>query len=152
MPLRKRKGCRKPKVEAGKDQGDEIKSPKINTAGKWKFVEVEGSEADPIPLQTMQKAVGGLIECWNLDVMGLPEIDVWFNEEGKIRALPLNPFASVLSGISFFGDVILGDVFICAHEGEGKSVGLNDEQEMSLRRLIDTTTRFIKEIQVLRKA
>ena len=85
-------------------------------------------------------------------VIGLPEIDVWFNEEGKIRALPLNPFASVLSGISFFGDVILGDVFICAHEGAGKSVGLNDEQEMSLRRLFDTTTRFFKEIQVLRKA
>lgn len=125
---------------------------KINTAGKWNFVEVEGAADEPIPLAVMQEAVGGLIECWNLDVIGLPEIDVWFNEEGKIRALPLNPFASVLSGISFFGDVILGDVFICAHEGEGKSVGLNDEQEMSLRRLIDTTTRFIKEIQVLRKA
>ena len=151
MPLRRRKGCRKPKVEVGKDQSDEIKSPKNQYGRQVEVCRGGGVGSRPHPT-SMQKAVGGLIECWNLDVMGLPEIDVWFNEEGKIRALPLNPFASVLSGISFFGDVILGDVFICAHEGEGKSVGLNDEQEMSLRRLIDTTTRFIKEIQVLRKA
>lgn len=123
----------------------------INTAGKWKFVEVEGSEADPIPLQTMQKAVGGLIECWNLDVMGLPEIDLWFNEEGKIKSLPLNPFASLLSGISFFGDAICGDVLICAHRGDGTSVGLNEVQETALRKLIAGATRFISEIKKVRK-
>ena len=124
---------------------------KINTAGKWKFVEVEGSEADPIPLQTMQKAVGGLIECWNLDVMGLPEIDLWFNEEGKVKSLPLNPFASLLSGISFFGDAICGDVLICAHRGDGTSVGLNEAQEIALRRLIGDATRFLSEIRNVRK-
>ena len=124
---------------------------KINTAGKWKFVEVEGSEDDPIPLQTMQKAVGGLIECWNLDVMGLPEIDLWFNEEGKVKSLPLNPFASLLSGISFFGDAICGDVLICAHREDGTSVGLNEVQETALRKLIAGATRFISEIKKVRK-
>ena len=32
------------------------------------------------------------------------------------------------------GDVIVGDTFVCAHDGEGRSVGLSDAQELALRR------------------
>ena len=83
--------------------------------------------------------------------MGLPEIDLWFNEEGKVRSLPLNPFASLLSGISFFGDTICGDVLICAHRGDGTSVGLNEAHETELRKLIVDATRFLSEIRKVRK-
>ena len=117
---------------------------KINTAGKWEFVEVEGTRADPIPLKTLQEAVGGDIECWNLDVVGLPDIDLWLNEEGKIKGLPLNPFASLVSGIFQFNNVIVGNVILCSSTGAGISVGLNAKQEEALRKHIAKVERMIK--------
>lgn len=118
---------------------------KINTAGKWKFVEVEGTEDDPIPLETLQEAVGGHIECWNLDVVGLPDIDLWLNEEGKLKGLPLNPFATLVSGIFQFNDAIVGDVILCASTGDGVSVGFDDAQEAALRGHIEKVLRIVKE-------
>ena len=32
------------------------------------------------------------------------------------------------------GDCIVGDTFVCAHDGEGRSVGLSDAQELALGR------------------
>ena len=120
---------------------------KIAANGKWEFVEVEGSRRVPINLETLQQAVGGYVECWNLDAIGLPDIDLWFNEEGKLKMLPINSLASLMSGIFCFGDLIVGDVLFCAHNGTGKSIGLDEVQEAALRRLIDKVTKITKQGQ-----
>jgi hypothetical protein len=56
-------------------------------------------------LAAMQKAVGGYIELVRLGAA----LDMWVNEDGIRLKLPLNSRASVV-----VGEVILGDVLICA--------------------------------------
>ena len=110
---------------------------KIPARGGWAFAEVETEENGNIPLKTMQSIVGGWIERWELHGHGLEGLDLFLNEEGKLNGLSYNPKATVLAEILFHNDVIVGDTFVCAHDGEGRSVGLSDAQELALRRRLN---------------
>ena len=69
-----------------------------------------------------------------LAVKALEGLDLFLNEEGKLNGLSYNPKATLLTAILMHGDVIVGDTFVCAHDGEGRSVGLSDAQELALSR------------------
>ncbi len=44
-------------------------------------------------LSALQGAVGGSVELVSL----LPELDMWVDEEGILKGLPINPFASAIA-------------------------------------------------------
>ena len=107
---------------------------KIPARGDWEFAEVETEADGNIPLEMMQSMVGGWVERWELHGHGLEGLDLFLDEEGKLKGLSYNPKATLLTAILMHGDVIVGDTFVCAHDGEGRSVGLSDAQELALRR------------------
>ena len=68
--------------------------------------------------RAMQEIVGGDIEC-----VPLPDGDchLYCNDEGKLDGLPGNRRMDN-------GDILCGTFFICADDGEGNDISLNDEQ------------------------
>lgn len=77
-------------------------------------------------LETLQEAVGGLIQAVDLT----PSLTMWCNEEGKLIGLPVNPVATAM-WTRYFGetDIIVGDVVFtggCDEEGETTSILQND--------------------------
>ena len=58
------------------------------------------------PLEELQKAVGGYIECVNTANGGY----LYCNEEGKMMRLRYNPAANNM--VEFFDDYIVGDVVV----------------------------------------
>lgn len=67
-------------------------------------------------LESMQRLVGGFIECIQLQ----DGIDLWCNEEGQLLDLPL--IQDLVSG-----RVIAGDYFFARHDSEGNTISLTDE-------------------------
>lgn len=110
---------------------------KIPARGDWEFAEVETESDGNIPLEAMKAIVGGWVERWELHGHGLEGLDLFLDEEGKLKGLSYNPKATLLTAILMHGDVIVGDTFVCAHDGEGRSVGLSDAQELALRRRLN---------------
>ena len=106
---------------------------KIPARGDWEFVEVETEADGNLPLETMQRLVGGWLERLKLHGSGLDGLDLFLNEEGKLNGLSYNPKATIRAEILFHNDCIVGDTFVCAHDGEGRSVGISDAQELALR-------------------
>ena len=107
---------------------------KIPARGEWSFDEVETDGEGCIQLEAMQSLVGGDIERWCLQGHGLDGLDLFLDEEGKLKERSNNPIATILAEILFHNDVIVGDTFVCAHDEEGNSIGLSDAQELALRR------------------
>jgi len=107
---------------------------KIPARGDWQFVEVDTDADGNLTLETMQSMVGGDIERWCLSGNGLDGLDLFLDEEGKLKERSYNPIATILAEILFHNDVIVGDTFVCAHDEEGNSIGLSDTQELALRR------------------
>ena len=105
---------------------------KIPARGEWSFAEVDADADGILPLDVLQDAVGGWIECWWLGEAGFPDLDMFVNEEGKLYGLSFNVVASTLSEILAQGDCIVGDVAVCRH-GDANSIGLTDEDELALR-------------------
>ena len=106
---------------------------KIPARGEWSFVEVDADADGILPLDALQDAVGGWIECWWLGEAGFPDLDMFINEEGKLNGLSFNVVATRLSGIFARGDCIVGDAVVCRH-GDANSIGLTDKDELELRR------------------
>ena len=106
---------------------------KIPARGEWSFAEVDVDADGILPLETLQGAVGGWIECWWLGDAGFPDLDLVINEEGKLDGLSFNVVATRLSGIFARGDCIVGDAVVCRH-GDANSIGLTDKDELELRR------------------
>ena len=81
--------------------------------------------------EVIRNAVNGWIEC---AVVG-GEIDLWLNEEGKLIGLEPNPIATALfwDKYGFGTDIIVGDVFLTAHNDEGETIGLTDSQVTFLK-------------------
>ena len=99
----------------------------------FEFCDVETDEDGSIELETLQEAVGGYVERVPVVKQTLDNLDMWLNEEGKLKSLPLNMIATNLSGIWKNGDFIVGDVLVCAFDEEGNSIGITDKQEHDLR-------------------
>ena len=110
---------------------------KIPARGEWKFEEVDADENGVLSVETLQGAVGGWFECWQLGEVGFPLLDMFLNEEGKLDGLSYNPKATILSMILMHDDCIVGDAFVCGSDAEGNSVGLTDAQELALRRRLN---------------
>lgn len=106
---------------------------KIPARGEWSFAEADADGDGILPLDVLQGAVGGWIECVWLGDAGFPGLDMFVNEEGKLHGLSFNVVASALSGILARGDCIVGDVAVCRHR-DASSVGLTDGDELALRR------------------
>jgi hypothetical protein len=79
-----------------------------------KIVEV----AYKIPLETMQKTVGGYIQWLPLT----SKYDLFLNEEGKL--MDLEPNFPIYGG----RDIIVGAVLVCRHNNQGVSLALTDEE------------------------
>ena len=111
----------------------------IPAKGDWEFRDEPLDEDGGIPLDTLQKAVGGLIDHTDVcrpsgDTAGMRRLDMWVNDEGKLLCQPLNCAATRISyAARFYGDFIVGDVIVCAHDGDGRSVGLSESEENILR-------------------
>jgi len=71
----------------------------------------EVRELEKLDLDAMQAIVGGLIQCVSLT----PDIDLWFNEEGRIRHLPFNRMVTDAAGQEWD---IIGPMFIATAENE----------------------------------
>lgn len=92
--------------------------------------QVFAASLDELNLDTLQAIVGGYIELVKLH-MGGRVLDLYCNEEGTI--LNLQPNVSL-------GDSdlppICGTVVVLSHDGEGNSIGLdNEEVKMAMERL-----------------
>lgn len=84
-------------------------------------------EVEEITLKYMQEQVKGLIEIPYLsDALNARRIDIVINEEGKLEGMDPN---MLLLGDDFdVIDVIVGDILFVAHDGQGGTIGLSDEQ------------------------
>jgi antibiotic biosynthesis monooxygenase (ABM) superfamily enzyme len=85
-------------------------------------------------LRQMQEAVEGYIECVTLD-----GFEMWVNEEGKLRGLPVNEVATALWE-SVYGatDVIVGNVLITGMaDDEGYCTPLSAESISLIQKITD---------------
>lgn len=91
-------------------------------------------EVEKITLGYMQKQVKGFIEIPYLsDALNARRIDIVINEEGKLEGMEPN---MLLLGDGFdVIDVIVGDILFVAHDGEGGTIGLSDEQIKDLNNI-----------------
>ena len=87
----------------------------------------------PHTLRDMQQTVGGYIEI--IRPFDDPVVLVC-DEEGKLKGMPLNIKATMLSGIHRHGDCIVGDAVVCSHNGNSDTVGLTQSQENALRAIL----------------
>jgi hypothetical protein len=101
----------------------------INTLGETAIVPFE---ADTL-YDLLQASVDGYFECVTLRHLG---IDMWVNEDGKIKQLPLNYIASAMFQGSFGNtDAIVGDVILTGlADSEGNTLGLSDEQIQTIEK------------------
>jgi hypothetical protein len=75
-------------------------------------------------LESLQGTVGGYVECLPLD----HRIDIWCDEEGKVKGLPANRLVGRKTPIH-------GDFLIAKCDEEGNTVGLtNAEAQRWVRR------------------
>lgn len=103
-----------------------------------KITPVDGYEVTDIPdrLETLQEAVGGLIEV----VWLTPRMVMIINEEGKLRSLPDNDAATVIYQHYYYNgcDVIVGNALIVGVAGD-EFADLNDVQVNALTRYLKDT-------------
>ncbi len=79
-----------------------------------RFIEIEDS------LHSMQNFVGGLIE----KVALTPNIDLICNEEGLINGS--EPRVILMENGHFQNCIIMGDCFVCRHDGRGNLVSIKE--------------------------
>jgi len=86
--------------------------------------QVDIIEVDAIEYETLSTAVNGMIELVSLS----EDVDMWLNEEGKLRGMEPNVLATLLFNKVFPNfDVIMGDIIITGgSDDDGNTVGLSD--------------------------
>lgn len=93
---------------------------KLSVGGEYSLVDPQPDE-EGSTLKQMQEAVGGWIEHVQYRRDGM--VDIWINEEGKLRGLDINPIATALSSV-FGYDVLVGDALITRTDENGDTVPL----------------------------
>ena len=98
-------------------------------------------EDGQIPLEALQKRVGGWVEliycgAYVSQEMVDRNIDIFINEEGKLNALAYNPRATRLTNLALWGDAIVGPAVLCKSDEEGNSLPLTEEDKEFLCRLV----------------
>ncbi|MGP5523478.1 DUF3846 domain-containing protein [Glutamicibacter arilaitensis] len=108
---------------------DFIKGIKITVTGETVPVQIDAKDR----LQALYKE----IDCTTVEYLGAEaNIDLIIDEEGKLTGKEPNNLATIRAiqlGVRLLpGDVICGDVIFLGHDGEGATIGLNEEQLMIL--------------------
>lgn len=81
-------------------------------------------------LEAMQIIVHGNIECLNGGIVGLPvNVDIWFNDEGKLQGLPSN--LAFIADDEIF-DVGVGPIFFTGTDGQGETISLPPEHHAAV--------------------
>lgn len=89
---------------------------KVRIDGTTEVMDISGNE-----IGALQVAVGGYVER----VGSQHGVNLWMDEEGKLKSYRVNKFATTLYGRS----VIVGDVVITGlDDEEGETLSLTDEQ------------------------
>lgn len=86
----------------------------------WTYPRIVLTNDLNIPYDECHEAVNGYIEIVPAMQPGYEDIRIVVNDEGKIRDLPYNDYATYLYGVE--DDYIAGDVLICGQ-------GINDDGE-----------------------
>ena len=89
----------------------------------------------------LREAVGGHLEHIHLPTLG---VDMWVNEEGKLKHLPPNQFATYLWIDSYgtrangYVDVIAGNAaFTKGTDDEGNTTGLSEDDIVIIKKMIE---------------
>ena len=109
--------------------------------GVIRFDLVNLDENGNVPLEALQKRVGGWVEliysgAYVSQEMVDRNIDIFINEEGKLNALAYNPRATRLTNLALWGDAIVGPAVLCKSDEEGNSLPLTEEDKEFLCRLV----------------
>jgi hypothetical protein len=109
--------------------------------GVIRFDLVNLDEDGQIPLEALQKRVGGWVEliycgAYVSQEMVDRNIDIFINEEGKLNSLAYNPRATRLTNLALWGDAIVGPAVLCKRDEEGNSLPLTEEDKEFLCRLV----------------
>ena len=101
---------------------------KIPALGKPEVVGFPGPDDDG-QFDALRDAVGGWIEHVNIVCYGLP-LDMWVNEEGLLKGLPYNAFATRLYRLATGADMVLivGDAIITSSDVEGETLPLTQRE------------------------
>jgi hypothetical protein len=100
------------------------------------------AEEGDLPLEAMQKIVGGY-----LDVVALPnDIDMWVNDEGLLDGLPLN---LCITRTHFDDQPIVGNVFFTSHDPHGQTVSLNIDQIEWLKENLTVRGLYVEEMRLI---
>lgn len=82
----------------------------------------------------LSDAVGGMIERAIIPAVkhtGNYGIDCFVNEEGLLKHLPLNGRLTAWCS-NCYGGPLVGDAIFAAHDAEGETVGLNEEDAKAI--------------------
>ena len=109
--------------------------------GVIRFDLVNLDENGNVPLEALQKRVGGWVEliycgAYVSQEMVDRKIDIFINEEGKLNSLAYNPRATRLTNLALWGDAIVGPAVLCKSDEEGNSLPLTEEDKEFLCRLV----------------
>lgn len=109
--------------------------------GFIRFDLVNLDEDGHVPLEALQKRVGGWVEliysgAYVSQEMVDRNIDIFVNDEGKLNALAYNSRATSLTNLPLFGDVIVGPAVLCKSDDEGYSIPLSEDDKEFLNRLV----------------
>jgi hypothetical protein len=94
------------------------------------------SSIEDTELETLQDAVGGLIQAVDLTT----SLTMWCNEEGKLIGLPVNPVATAM-WTRYFGetDIIVGNVvFTGGCDEDGNTTSILQEDADKIEKLCST--------------
>lgn len=109
--------------------------------GAIRFDLVNLDENGNVPLEALQKRVGGWVEliysgAYVSQEMVDRNIDIFINEEGKLNDLAYNPRATALTRLLLWGDSIVGPAVLCKSDDEGNSIPLSEDDKEFLCRIV----------------
>lgn len=113
----------------------------------YKILKLENNKFEEIELETrivdyeeLNKAIGGYIEhiTFNSELENA-KIDVWCDEEGKLKNLSPQCIIADLKAEKVI-DVIAGPLVFTSRDREGNSLTLSEKQVEIIKEVIDTKT------------
>ena len=110
----------------------------IRTSGLVEWVEFPEDDS----LSTLQKAVGGWVECVPIS----STLEMWVNEEGLLVGLPYNSIATYLYNHEWKSpdQIIVGDVIVTGGTlPNGDTAGLSDKEIALLTEILNTVPSLL---------
>lgn len=92
-------------------------------------------------LESLQKQVGGHIESFFIEALEKHHIDMWIDEEGKLKD-GLKPTFAIMDRDDNLIDIIVGNCVFTRFDHEGNTYGLNQDD-------IDIVTEWLGSLPVV---